>query len=272
MLTLGTFIAFLIICLLIGLILIAWLKRRKAKKRQLLYALDTPNEWLQYIENNVAIYHFLPEDLQRELLGHVHVFVAEKYFTGHAGLEITDEIRVTIAAQACLLLLNRKTNYFPHLKTIRVYPGGFRNPKHEDKPGHHLGESWLRGPVVLSWNDTIEGGQDPEDGRNVVIHEFAHQLDQLDGAGDGRPLIDSAQIKTWGKVMSKEFKSLRVKAKLRNHAFFNHYGATNPAEFFAVISEHFYEQPKAFKEKHPDLYQLLVDYYKVDPATWLSKA
>ncbi|MCX7545614.1 M90 family metallopeptidase [Marinicella gelatinilytica] len=244
-------------------------KSRKAKKRQLLFTLDTPKEWLNYIEKNVAIYHFLPKDLQRELLGHVHVFVAEKYFTGHAGLEITDEIRVTIAAQACLLLLNRNTNYFPHLKTIRVYPGGFKNPKHEDKLGHHLGESWLRGPVVLSWNDAIEGGQDAEDGRNVVIHEFAHQLDQLDGAADGRPLINHAHLKTWSKVMSKEFKSLRVKAKLRNHAFFDYYGATNPAEFFAVISEHFYEQPKTFREKHPDLYELLVDYYKVDPATWL---
>lgn len=247
-----------------------WFKHQKAKKRQLLYALDTPEEWLQYIENNVAIYHFLPKKLQRELLGHVHIFVAEKYFTGHNGLEITDEIRVTIAAQACLLLLNRKTNYFPHLKTIRVYPGGFKNPKLEDKLGHNLGESWTRGPVILSWKDSVQGGQDAQDGKNVVIHEFAHQLDQLDGAADGRPLINPAQIRAWGKVMSKEFKSLRVKTKLRNHTFFNEYGATNPAEFFAVISEHFYEQPKTFQEKHPDLYELLVDYYKVDPATWLS--
>ena len=126
--------------------------------------------------------------------------------------------------------------------------------------------------MVLSWNDTVHGGRDPEDGRNVVIHEFAHQLDQLDGAADGRPLINHAQIKTWGKVMSKEFKSLLVKVKLRNNSFFNYYGATNPAEFFAVISEHFYEQPRTFQEKHPDLYQLLADYYKVDPASWLKEA
>lgn len=266
----ATFYLYLAIIVLAVIGLYQWFLYRKAKRRQLLFSLETPKEWLKHIENNVAVYHFLPKNLQRELLGHVHVFVAEKYFTGHAGLEITDEIRVTIAAQACLLLLNRNTNYFPHLKTIRVYPGGFKNPKHKDKLGHHLGESWLRGPVVLSWNDAVEGGQDAEDGRNVVIHEFAHQLDQLDGAADGRPLINHAHLKTWGKVMSKEFKSLRVKAKLRNNAFFDHYGATNPAEFFAVISEHFYEQPRTFQEKHPDLYQLLVDYYKVDPATWLK--
>lgn len=266
-----SFYFYLAIIILMVIGLYHWFKHRKTKRRQLLYSLDTPQEWLKYIESNVAIYHFLPKKLQQELLGHVHIFVAEKYFTGHNGLEITDEIRVTIAAQACLLLLNRKTNYFPHLKTIRVYPGGFKNPKLEDKLGHNLGESWTRGPVILSWNDSVQGGQNAQDGKNVVIHEFAHQLDQLDGAADGRPLINPTQIRTWGKVMSKEFKSLRVKAKLRNNAFFNHYGATNPAEFFAVISEHFYEQPRTFKDKHADLYQLLVNYYKVDPATWLNQ-
>jgi len=243
---------------------------RKNQKRKTIFNLVTPAEWVSNIKKNVAIFHFLPKHLQQELLGHVNVFLSEKFFSGHAGLEVTDEMRVTIAAQACLLLLNRKTNYFPHLKSILVYPAGFKNPNHEDKPGHHLGESWVRGPVVLSWSDSIHGGKNAKDGSNVVIHEFAHQLDQADGAGDGRPWIDSTHIKTWGKVMSKEFKSLIIKAKLRNRSFFNHYGATNPAEFFAVISEHFYEQPKTFKRKHPDLYHLLVVYYKLDPASWLN--
>ncbi len=256
----------------IGLMTVCYLLFRKYKqlKRRQIFALTTPQEWVKYIKNNVAIYHFLPKKLQKELLGHVNVFLSEKYFTGHAGLEVTDEMRVTIAAQACLLLLNRKTNYFPHLKTILIYPSGFKNPNHQDKPGHHLGESWVRGPVVLSWADSIHGGKNSKDGSNLVIHEFAHQLDQADGAGDGRPWVDSSHLKSWGKVMSKEFKSLIVKARLRNKSFFNHYGATNPAEFFAVISEHFYEQPKTFQRKHPDLYQLLVNYYKVDPAIWLA--
>jgi Mlc titration factor MtfA (ptsG expression regulator) len=247
-----------------------WLyQKRKQLKRAKIFSLKTPDKWIAYIKSNVATYHFLPAALQQELLSHVNVFLAEKYFSGHAGLEVTDEMRVTIAAQACLLLLNRKTNYFPHLKSILIYPAGFKNPNHDDKPGHHLGESWVRGPVVLSWSDSIHGGKNSNDGSNVVIHEFAHQLDQADGAGDGRPWADSTHLKSWGKVMSKEFKSLIIKAKLRNRAFFNHYGATNPAEFFAVITEHFYEQPKTFKRKHPDLYQLLVSYYKLDPASWL---
>ncbi|MCX7553813.1 zinc-dependent peptidase [Marinicella sp. S1101] len=248
-----------------------WIRNRRLKKRQKIYKLPTPGPWVDYIKNNVAIYHFLPQPLQQELLGHVNVFLAEKYFSGHAGLEVTDEMRVTIAAQACLLLLNRKTNYYPHLKTIMIYPAGFKNPNHHDKPGHHLGESWVRGPVILSWNDSIHGARNAKDGTNVVIHEFAHQLDQADGAGDGRPWFDSAHIKTWGKVMSKEFKSLIIKAKLNKRSFLDHYGATNPAEFFAVSSEHFFEQPKTFKRKHPELYQILSGYYRLDPSSWLIK-
>ncbi|TDR19339.1 zinc-dependent peptidase [Marinicella litoralis] len=262
-----TYLILLIILLL--LISCTWLYMwHKKQKRNQTFKLETPAQWVTYIKNNVAIYHFLPQHLQQELLGHVNVFLAEKYFSGHAGLTVTDEMRVTIAAQACLLLLNRKHNYFTHLKTIMIYPAGFKNPKHEG-PGHHLGESWVRGPVVLSWNDVKHGGMNAKDGTNVVIHEFAHQLDQADGAGDGRPLIEGGQLRTWGKVLSKEFSSLKTKAKLRKRTFFDHYGATNPAEFFAVISEHFFEQPKTFSRKHPDLYQTLKNYYKLDPVTWL---
>ena len=265
-----TAITYLIVIIFACVSMYLLFRQRKRAKRLKIFSLETPKKWVKYIEDNVAIYHFLPLELQQELLGHVNVFLSEKYFSGHAGIEVTDEMRVTIAAQACLLLLNRKTDYFPHLKTILIYPAGFKNPNHEDKPGHHLGESWVRGPVVLSWADTVYGGKNAKDGRNVVIHEFAHQLDQMDGAGDGRPWIDSAHLKIWGKVMSKELKSLMIKAKLRNRSFFNYYGATNPAEFFAVISEHFYEQPNTFKRKHPDLYQLLVNFYKVDPGSWLK--
>ncbi|MCB1582865.1 MAG: zinc-dependent peptidase [Marinicella sp.] len=257
---------------LVVFIVLAWLlfKWHKSQRRHKIYKLPTPERFVTYIEKNVAIYHFLPKPLKKELLGHVNVFLAEKYFSGHAGLEVTDEMRVTIAAQACLLLLNRKHDYFTHLRTIMVYPGGFKNPNHEG-PGHHLGESWIRGPVVLSWNDAKHGGLNAKDGENVVIHEFAHQLDQADGAGDGRPFIDGGEIRTWGKVLSKEFQALTIKAKLKNRTFFNHYGATNPAEFFAVISEHFFEQPRTFKRKHPDLYQTLQTYYRLDPASWIEE-
>ncbi len=264
-----TYLIFSAIVLLI-LFLIWMLKWHKSKKRSRIFNIETPPQWVTFINNNVAIYHHLPPPLQQELLGHVNVFLSEKFFSGHAGLEVTDEMRVTIAAQACVLLLNRKTNYFPHLKTILIYPAGFKNPNHE-KPGHHLGESWVRGPVVLSWADAKHGGNNAKDGSNVVIHEFAHQLDQADGAGDGRPIIEGNQLRTWGKIMSKEFKSLITKAKMRRRSFFDHYGATNPAEFFAVTTEHFFEQPRTFKRKHADLYDLLKNYYRLDPVTWTEK-
>ena len=247
-----------------------FLKWRKKRRRQHIFNLPTPDHWVAMIREHVAIYHFLPDQLQQELLGHVNVFLSEKYFSGHAGLEVTDEMRVTIAAQACLLLLNRKTDYYPHLKTIMIYPGGFKNPNHEG-PGHHLGESWVRGPVVLSWSHSQHGAANASDGSNVVIHEFAHQLDQADGAGDGRPILDSSQLRSWGKVLSKEYQFLTTKARLRNRSFFDHYGATNPAEFFAVITEHFFEQPRTFRRKHPDLYATLQRYFKLDPASWLKR-
>ena len=257
------------ITVLLIFVLLKVMKLIKQHNRKKIFALSTPPEWVNFIRKNVVIYHVLPTALQQELLGHVNIFLSEKYFSGHAGLEVTDEMRVTIAAQACLLLLNRKTNYYPHLKTILIYPAGFKNPNHE-KPGHHLGESWVRGPVVLSWADAKHGGSNAKDGSNVVIHEFAHQLDQVDGAGDGRPVIEGNQLRTWGKVMSKEFKNLIVKAKMRRKTFFDHYGATNPAEFFAVTSEHFFEQPHTFKRKHAELYDLLMKYYRLDPASWTS--
>lgn len=255
---------------IMALILTAlWLiNHLKKRSRQKTFDLPFPDEYEQHIINNVQIYQHLPKSLQKQLQGHINVFLAEKYFEGHNGLEITDEIRVVIAAQACLLLLNRKTNYFPHLKTILVYPSAFRNPNAEQAHLGHLGESWVRGPVVLSWKDSEHGGINANDGKNVVIHEFAHQLDQEDGVSDGTPLLQPGHIRTWGKVLGKEFKSLVIKAKCRRRAFFDHYGATNAAEFFAVITEHFFEQPKTFKRKHPDLYQELSKYYQLDPVTW----
>lgn len=258
---------FVVIMLLLAAIYYSWFWLKK-RKQLAIFKLPFPPEWESYIHQHVSIYHALPNPLKQELKGHINVFLSEKYFEGHNGIEITDEIRVVIAAQACLLLLNRKTNYFPHLKTIMVYPSAFVNPNHDSAHAGNLGESWVRGPVVLSWGHSVHGGQNDKDGNNLVIHEFAHQLDQEDGVGDGTPLLQSGHIKTWAKVLGKEFKSLKVKAKCRRRSFFNHYGATNAAEFFAVISEHFFEQPKTFKRKHPDLYIELKKYYNVDPIEW----
>ncbi|WP_154223247.1 zinc-dependent peptidase [Marinicella rhabdoformis] len=240
----------------------------KKRRRKAAFKLPFPPAWEAHITKHVSLYKSLPQALQDELKGHINVFLSEKYFEGHNGIEITDEMRVVVAAQACLLLLNRETNYFPHLKTIMMYPSAFRNPNSEQAHLGNLGESWTRGPVVLSWGHSLHGGKNDNDGSNLVIHEFAHQLDQEDGVGDGTPMLEHGHIRTWAKVLSKEFNSLKIKKKCKRKSFFNKYGATNAAEFFAVISEHFFEQPKTFKKKHPDLYAELTKYYKLDPIDW----
>jgi Mlc titration factor MtfA (ptsG expression regulator) len=136
------------------------------------------------LQRNFSHWSALDRDEQERLRGHIQVFLAEKNFVGCGGLEISDEIRVTIAAQACLLLLNRRADYFPRMKSILVYPAGFVAPIRHAGPGGFVveteqprsGESWYRGPIVLSWDDVAQGADDATDGYNVVLHEFAHQL------------------------------------------------------------------------------------------------
>ncbi len=170
----------------------------KGRRRKKLKAAPFPAEWLEIIERNVALYRRLPEADRRELLGHVQVFLAEKPFEGCGGLEITDEIRVTVAAQACLLLLHRRTDYFPRLRSIVVYPTSFvAKTVKQEGPGMiaegqeaRLGEAWLRGPLVLSWDDVLADAAGSRTGSNVVLHEFAHELDDEDGEANGAPALE----------------------------------------------------------------------------------
>ena len=242
----------------------------KRRKRARLYKSDFPKEWIAILASRFALYKNLPEDIKRQLHGHILIFLHEKNFVGYNGIVINDTIRVTIAAQACILLLNRKTNYYPHLGNILVYPNVFTHADGEG--GQHrgrLGESWHRGPIVLSWQHSEQGGKDDKDGDNVVMHEFAHQLDQENGDSDGLPILQHNNIRQWSTVLGKEFKALKLKLKLRKSSLLDKYGATNPAEFFAVITEHFIEQPRQLNEKHPELYSELKKYYQIDPIQWL---
>ncbi|MCF1439805.1 MAG: zinc-dependent peptidase, partial [Shewanella sp.] len=236
-----------------------------------------PESWLDIIRQRMPMFSSLPAELQLQLKDHIKVFLAEKMFVGCDGLEINDEIRVTIAAQACVLLLNRHTDYFPKLRQILVYPAAFIVDKEQqDEIGlrfqHRavlLGESWDEGQVILSWRDTLSGAAAPHDGSNVVIHEFAHQLDQEDGRANGAPALASqAEYSSWSEIMSREFAHLQYCAQQELPSLFSYYGATNPAEFFAVITEVFFEQPQAFSEQHPLLYRELSHFYRLDPLTW----
>jgi len=251
----------------------------RRKHRERVRKRPFPPRWLDLLERNVAYYCLLTPNEQAELRGHIQVFLDEKRFEGCGGLEVTDEIRVTIAAQACILLLHRETDYYPRMQTILVYPYRYLADHRQRLPdgtvleGVHtrLGESWYRGPVVLSWDDVWRGAADVHDGRNVVFHEFAHQLDSESGANEGAPVLPRRSMYlAWARVLGHEYEHLIEDLKRHRRTFIDAYGATSPAEFFAVITEAFFEQPVQLKRRHPELYDQLAAFYQQDPASRLG--
>jgi Mlc titration factor MtfA (ptsG expression regulator) len=249
------------------------------RKLQQLADMPFPAEWENILERNVSLYRHLPDALREQLHNNIKIFIAEKHFEGLGGLEITDEIKVTIAAEASLLLLNRKTSDYPGLSSILVYPSAYVAKQNTPVGGGvyiegqsvRLGESWQHGSVVLAWDNVKQGALNPQDGHNVVLHEFAHQLDQEGGAADGTPILEKrSSYATWARIMSKEYEQLRSNIEHHKKSVMDEYGATNPAEFFAVATETFFEKPIQLKKKSPDLYDELKDFYKVDPIEWLQ--
>lgn len=247
----------------------------KRRRRERLRAVTFPAAWLDIIERNVPLFTRLPAADRRELQGLVQIFLAEKSFEGCGGLELTDEIKVTVAAQACLLLLHRETDVYPRLITVLVYPSAYIAKAVEPLGGGiglegehiHLGESWSSGVVVLSWDDVRAGVSDIRDGQNLVLHEFAHQLDREDGEINGTPLLEQrSQYVAWGRVLNAEYERLRRDSRLGRHTVLDDYGATNPAEFFAVATECFFEKPRVLQKRHPELYEELRSFYRQDPA------
>jgi Mlc titration factor MtfA (ptsG expression regulator) len=235
-----------------------------------------PPTWRKILRHRLPYLRAMPADLQLRLKKRIQVFLADKPFIGCAGLLITDEMRVTIAAQACLLTLNRRGETFPNLRQILVYPAPFLVDRVHAEGGVVQerrrvlsGESWSQGQVVLSWPDVVEGARLPDDGRNVVIHEFAHQLDQENGGANGAPGIAGRERRArWAKVMGDEFARLRQRAASGQPSPLSDYGATDPAEFFAVASEAFFEQPRQLAEGHPALYAELSGFYRLNPLSW----
>ena len=259
---------------------IFWLFREplaKIWRRHRLRSRSFPDEWRGYIRRRVPYFSVLPADLQLKLKRLVQVFLAETPFIGCNGLEITDEMRVTIATQACLLLLNRRTDYFPNLREVLVYPDRFIVDREAANSSGLVtqqrqvlsGESWQTGQVILSWEDVLEGAARPGDGHNVVIHEFAHQLDQETGSANGAPyMFGRARYARWANVLGREYAELQQRAITGQESLISDYAATSPAEFFAVVSELFFERPRDLASEHPSLYAELSGYYRVNPLSW----
>jgi Mlc titration factor MtfA (ptsG expression regulator) len=245
----------------------------RGQRRRKLINQPFPAPWLPIV-NALPFYRALDEAGQQRIRDILRVLVAEKDWEACGGLELTDEIKVTIAAQASLLLLNIQHTYYHNVKAILVYPSAYRTMPRADASGvvlkgrANLGEAWQgRGPVVLSWDAAQHGALDARDGHNLVLHEFAHKLDMKDGLADGTPPFrDRSRFGAWVATMTQEYRALCNAAERNRATLLDHYGATNPAEFFAVATECFFEKGAQLKKRHASLYAVLQNFYQQDPA------
>ena len=247
-------------------------------RRHHLKQLPFPSGWQAIIHQNLPIYPHLSPDERKRLQGHMQVFLAEKQFIGCGGLQITAEMKILIAAVACLLLLNEQGRYFSKLRSIFLYPSTYwvraksvlGNYVVEESWVARLGESWTTEQVVLSWEQIQRDASNWQDGHNVILHEFAHQLDFESGKVQGVPLLSRTEdYSRWAQVMRREYQQLGDEVSRGVKTVIDGYGATNPAEFFAVATETFFEKPRQLLALHPLLYQQLQSYYKLNPIQWI---
>lgn len=251
----------------------AWVEwRRKRLKRR------SPSSQQQAtLEHSLPMYEQLTIAQRTRLHGHIQVFLAEKQFIGCRGLQVTAEMKTTVAAIASLLLFNERGKYFPRLRTILIYPDAYIVRETvavgggivEERQTARLGESWTTDQVVLSWRQIQYDLTHWQDGQNVVLHEFAHQLDQEDGKAEGVPILrHPADYGAWAAVMAADYQQLCDRTAKGKKTVMNPYGTTNPAEFFAVATETFFEKPQQFLTHHPSLYEQLRHYYQLNPVEW----
>ena len=253
----------------------AWWRRRR---RAALARQTFPAHWQDWLRTRTSIYARVPPELRPRLHELIQIFVGEKAFVGCNGLTVTEEMRVVVAAYACLLVVNRpdvpRSHFYDDLFSILVYPTPFIVP-HTHRDGHGVvteghrvlsGQAWDSRRIIVSWQD-IEDGLTT--GHNVVLHEFAHYLDMEDETMDGAPGLGGARAyREWSKVFWEEFDRLRVALGTGQPTFLDPYAASAPAEFFAVVTEAFFERPRELESQHAGLYEQLRRYYRVDPARW----
>lgn len=250
----------------------SWLEERRRRR---LLETPFPEAWSAILRQNLVHLDYLGEAEQRHLRELVQVFIAERYWEGCGGLELDDEIRVTIAGQACLLLLGLDHGLYRNVETILVYPSAvmpkravepmFAAPEIVNPVVPLIGEAHQRGPVILAWDAVRRGGRHP-DGHNVVYHEFAHKIDMADGAVDGVPPVATREeYDRWVEVCTREYALLRERFEAGLPTLLDPYAGTNVGEFFAVATEYFFERPRELEEQHAELYDVLRSFYRQDP-------
>jgi Mlc titration factor MtfA (ptsG expression regulator) len=252
-----------------------WFRNYRRKK---ILASPFPGSWKKHIQNNIPYYQHLDNEEKKHLHELIQIFIAEKHWLGCNGLKMTEEIQVVIAAHACLMVLALPNDYYSNVESIYVYPTTVVSP--ESPTGYFeirtapvngplpiSGEAHERGPVILVWDEVKKETRHPEHGLNVVYHEFAHKLDMLDGSSDGTPPLATAQeYQRWKDVCSREYLQLCDRVDHGEPTFFDSYATTNESEFFAVVTESFFSNPQSMKHHHPELYRVLQDFFRQDPA------
>ncbi|MFO7788541.1 MAG: zinc-dependent peptidase [Halospina sp.] len=233
-----------------------------------------PEHWRKMLEKRVPLYSRLPAQLRHQLEQHVQLFLAEKPFYGCDGFEVDDTVRLTIAGHACLLIVARNFSDFDGINSILVYPDRYRVRDMEsdgivvsESNEIRAGEASSQGQVVLAWTECEEGATHPHGAHNVILHEFAHQLDYLDGTADGAPPLSGEQARHWQETMTRAYKHLRDSLRHHEKPWLDPYGATEPAEFFAVLTETFFQRPGHLKERQPEVYEAFAGFFRLDPLT-----
>lgn len=266
---------------IIGLIIAvisAWLAITQFRRhqREKLFRKPLPTELINILETNVPLYKVLPPELRQELHGCINLFLDEKEFIGCAGMQITDEVRLTIAGNASILLLKRDPPRYTGFTSILVYPETYVADETEydglvevRQQSARAGESWHRGPVVLAWENIMHDRLEHNRGHNVILHEFAHKLDEENEIMDGLPILrNSRDYKEWAEVLRKEYDELQHRVHTGSNTVLDDYATVSPPEFFAVATETFFGKPVQMKTRLPELYEQLRKFYDLDPATW----
>jgi Mlc titration factor MtfA (ptsG expression regulator) len=267
-------VAFAVFAMVFITLAVFYLFFYRAWRRQRALQQPFPKRWRNLLYSQVPLYARLSDDFRRQLEKHVQLFLAEKDFYGCDGLEVDDRVRLTIAGNACLLILARPWSEYDEIRSILVYPALYRVRGHEDdgllvhmNDEVRAGESSSLGQVVLAWSECSEAVRNPDGPHNVILHEFAHQLDYLDGLADGAPPLDREQAGRWQQTMTRAYEHLQHSIRGQHHGWLDPYGATAPAEFFAVLTEAFFQQPHHLQSQQPEVYEVLAGFYRIDPVT-----
>lgn len=251
-----------------------WLFIRPRRHLEQLARIPVPMDWIEQLREQMVLYRRLPPIHRARLHTHMRVLLERVEFYGCAGLELTEPMRVLIAAHGALLINQLSPDYYHKLRSILVYPGAYRVSQLQQEGAvlhvddqDRLGESWQQGKLVLAWDTLLREAGDRNSRSNVALHEFAHQLDQLDGASDGAPPLASGEVaQHWQDVFSEAWQ--RRRQHPGGASIIDEYGATSPAEFFAVATEAFFLHPRLLASQEPELYACMTGFYHLNPGDW----